>query len=212
MGGIRSAANQRMMGLTNRFQKRAFGRILAFAVAAVFLTFPPVFVASADGPAHPISSPAARPANSLPSKITTTDGKIYNAVRLLKVQPDGLLIEFQPGAGGLGLTTLKFVNLPGPLQKQFGYDPDKAAAFEQAKAEANAALSQQMRQAEKTRIAVINEMSERPNLTGAVSVNNSDPTVTYAYYPPGQKPDEVGEYTAVTQPHFTCQADFTFHT
>jgi hypothetical protein len=177
----------------------------------VFLAIPFAFVASADNPASRTNSPAARPSTSLPSKIITTDGTVYQAVKLLKIEPDGLLVEYHPGVGGLGLTTLKFAKLPEPLQKQFGYNPDKAAAFEQAQAQANATLSRQMRQAEKTRIAVLNDMSERPNLTGAVSVNSSDPTVTYAYYPPGGKPDEVGEYTAVTLPHFTCHADFTFH-
>jgi hypothetical protein len=58
---------------------------------------------------------------------------------------------------------------------------------------------------------MLNDLPQRPNLTGAVSVNSSDPTVTYAYYVPGQKPVEVGEYTAVTEPHFTCHASFTFH-
>lgn len=198
------------MGTTNRSRKQTLPGKSALTGAMIFLVTRFVFVGLADNSTPPANSPAARPSNALPSKITTTDGKVYNAVRLLKVEPDGLLIEYQPGAGGLGLTTLKFTKLPESLQEQFGYDPDKAAAFEQAKAEANAALSQQMRQAEKTRTAVLNDMSERPNLTGAVSVNSSDPTVTYAYYAPGQKPDEVGEYTAVTEPHFTCDADFTF--
>lgn len=110
------------------------------------------------------------------------------------------------------MANLKFLKLPGPIQKQFGYDPVKAAAFEQAQAQAEASLSQQLRREDKSSPAAADDSSERPNLFGTVSVNNSDPTVTYAYYPPGQKPDDVGEHTAVTQPDFTCHADFTFHT
>jgi hypothetical protein len=162
-------------------------------------------------PAPRTNSPAARPSNTLPTKIITTDGKVYNAVRLLKIQPDGLLIEYRPDTGGIGMGNLKFAKLPASLQKQFGYDPLKASAFEHEQAQVTAALVKTLRQDEKTRIAVLNDMSERPNLTGAVSVNSSDPTVSYTYYAPGQKPEAVGEYTAVTVPNFTCHADFTFH-
>ena len=155
---------------------------------------------------------AVAASNSLPSQIVTSDGAVYHLVKLIKVEPDGLLVQFQPGAGGIGVANLKFPKLPGPIQKQFGYDPVKAAAFEQAQAQAEAALSRKLRQEDKASPAAADDLSERPNLNGTVSVNNSDPTVTYAYYLPGQKPDDLGEHTAVTQPHFTCHADFTFHT
>jgi hypothetical protein len=147
----------------------------------------------------------------LPQEIVTTDGTVYREVKLSRIEPDGLLVEYQPASGGIGIAKLKFAKLPESLQRQFGYDPLKASAFEQEQARVTATLSQKLRQDEKTRTAVLDEMSQRPNLIGTVSVNSSEPTVTYAYYAPGQKPDEVGEYTAVTEPHFTFHADFTFH-
>jgi len=149
--------------------------------------------------------------NSLPREIVTADGTVYREVRLSRIEPDGLLVEYQPATGGIGMGKLKFARLPASLQKQFGYDPLKASAFEHEQARATAALSQKLRQDEKNRMAMLNEVSQRPNLNGTVSVNSSDPAVSYAFYPPGQKPDEVGEYTAVTEPRFTCHADFTFH-
>lgn len=147
---------------------------------------------------------------SLPSEIITTDGKVYHAVKLLRTDPDGLLVRFQPDNGGIGLAKLKFAKLPQSLQTQFGYNPLKASAFEQEQARALAALSQKMRQEEKTKSVVLDDMSQRPNLAGAVSVNAAAPTVSYTYFLPGKKPDIVGEYAAVTGHHYTCHADFTF--
>ncbi|HLZ54008.1 MAG TPA: hypothetical protein VKS19_05965 [Verrucomicrobiae bacterium] len=199
------------MGITNQYLQRTSGRQSVIALTVISLVARLAFAGLTGNAAPQTNSPAAPSANSLPSKIMTTDGMVYKSVRLLKIAPDGLLVEYQPDAGGLGLTKLKFAKLPAPLQKQFGYDPLKASAFEQEQAQAMAELSQKMRQDQKDRTAVLEDMSQRPNLNGAVSVNSSDPTVTYAYYVPGQKPEEVGEYTAVTEPHFTCHADFTFH-
>lgn len=196
---------------TNRYGRRTSSRISAIAIAVICLDVPFAFAGPAGVSAPQPNSPMALSSNSLPSKIITTDGKAFNAVRLLKVEPDGLLVEYRPDTGGTGLAKLKFAKLPESLQKQFGYDPVQASAFERAQAHAMAALSQQMQQDEKTQTTMLNDLPQRPNLTGAVSVNSSDSTVTYAYYLPGQKPVEVGEYTAVTEPHFTCHADFTFH-
>jgi hypothetical protein len=179
-------------------------------IVVIFLVVRFIFIGLADDSTPPANPPAARPSKVLPPKITTTDGKVYQGVKLSRIEPDGLLVEYQPDTGGIGVAKLKFAMLPA-VQKQFGYDPLKASAFEQRQAQATAALSQELRQDEQARTATLNELSERPNLTGAVSVNNSDPTVSYDYYVPGQKPVEVGEYTAITQPRFTCQADFTFH-
>ena len=141
----------------------------------------------------------------------TTDGKTYNAVRLVKVEPDGLLVEYRPDAGGLGLMTLKFAQLPEPLQKQFGYDARKASDYEHAQNLATYALAQKLRQDEKASMAASTELSERPNLNGKVSVNSSDPIATYTYYVPGEKPDFLVSDIATCQPDYRCHADFDVH-
>lgn len=199
------------MGITIRYCRRTSDGKSAIAIAVIFLVTRFVFIGLADDSTAPVNPPTARPSGALPSIIMTTDGKVYKGVKLSRTEPDGLLVEYQPDTGGIGVAKLKFARLPAALQKQFGYDPLKASAFEQGQAKATAALSQELRQDEQTQTATLNEMSERPNLSGAVSVNSTDPTVSYDYYVPGQKPVEVGEYIAITQPRFTCHADFTFH-
>jgi hypothetical protein len=78
--------------------------------------------------AAPTSQDATRP--SIPSTIVAANGKIYQTVRLLRVEPDGLYVEFSPAGGGIGLGKIKFRDLPEALRQQFGYDPDKARDYE----------------------------------------------------------------------------------
>lgn len=194
----------------DRYGRRAPRRESVMIIAMISLVGQVALGGLADVSAPQPPPGKAQLANSLPSKIITTDGKTFNGVRLLKVQPDGLLVEYRPDAGGLGLTTLKFARLPESLQKQFGYDPRKASDYEHEQKLVTFALTQKLRQEEKAGTDVSTETSERPNVTGAVSVNNSNPTVAYTYYAPGQKPVDVGEYAAITEHQFTCHADFTF--
>jgi len=63
-------------------------------------------------------------------EITTLYGTTYQGVTVRKVDPDGLMIEYKPADGGAGMAKLKFEDLPAALQKQFGYDAGKSAAFE----------------------------------------------------------------------------------
>jgi hypothetical protein len=67
---------------------------------------------------------------SLPTTITTRDGKTYSGVEMVRVDPDGILVNFQPTEGGYGFAKLKFRRLSDDLQKQYGYDEKKAADFE----------------------------------------------------------------------------------
>jgi hypothetical protein len=153
----------------------------------------------------------AQPTNSLPAKITTTDGVTYNAPKLTRVEPDGLLVEFQPAAGGTGLAKIKFAKLPAALQKQFGYDPGKAAAFEKQEKFAQQALTQKLQQDDVARSASLtlqNEQTRPPNLTGAVSVTSLEPTITYTYYTPDQKPPELGLGISDVENHYRCLAKF----
>jgi hypothetical protein len=184
---------------TSRGWKQTLRRKLAVALAVFFLGGPFVFA----GP--------AQPTNSLPSKIITTDGVTYYAPKLTRVEPDGLLIEFQPADGGIGLAKLKFAKLPEALQKQFGYDPGKAAAYEHQQTLAQQALTQKLQQDDVARSAALtlqNEQTRPPNLAGAVSVDSLEPTITYTYYTPDQKPPQLGLGVADVENHYRCLAKF----
>ncbi len=75
---------------------------------------------------------------SIPAQITTSDGQIYHNVSLIRSEPDGLIVSYQPEGGGVGLAKLKFRNLPDSLRNQYGYDADKAAGFEAQQAQMTA--------------------------------------------------------------------------
>ena len=63
-------------------------------------------------------------------QIITREGVAYKGVVVQKIIPDGLVISFSQADGGLGIAKLKFKDLPDSLQRQFGYNPTNAAAFE----------------------------------------------------------------------------------
>ncbi len=191
-----------------------FYRKSAIILAVIFLGGVPAFAGPAGLPAPQPNPGTTRPTNSLPSKIITTDGVTYNAPKLSRVEPDGLLVEFQPAGGGTGLAKLKFAKLPQSLQKQFGYDPRKASDYEHEQKLATQALTQKLQSDEKARSAALtleNEASQRPNLAGAVVVNSSEPTVTYTYYTPNQKPAALNSDVATCHHSYQCQADFDVH-
>jgi len=153
----------------------------------------------------------ASPTNALPSQITTTDGVTYNAPKLTRVEPDGLLVEFRPADGGTGLAKLKFAKLPAALQQQFGYDPGKAAGYEQQEKLAQQALTQKLQQDDVARSAALtlqNEQTRPPNLAVAVTVDSLEPTITHAYYTPDQKPSQLGPGIADVENHYRCLAKF----
>ncbi len=184
---------------TSRCWKQTYRRQWAVALAVIFLGGPFVFA----GP--------AQPANSLPAKIITTDGVSYNAPKLKRVEPDGLLVEFQPADGGTGLAKLKFARLPAALRKQFGYDPGKAAGYEQQEKLAQQALTRKLQQddvASSASLTLQNEQTRPPNLAGAVSVDSLEPTITYTHYPPDQKPPQLGLSVANVENHYRCLAKF----
>jgi hypothetical protein len=109
------------------------------------------------------------------------------------------------------LATLKFAKLPESLQKQFGYDPKKAADYEQEQRLALAALTQKLEHDEKARTAamiLLDDTPQRPNLAGAVAVNSADPVITYTYYAPDQNPAIVTGGVAICQHSYLCHVDF----
>jgi hypothetical protein len=77
---------------------------------------------------------------STPMQITTSDGKTYRNATVLRADPDGLLVRFQPEQPGLGLAKVKFRNLPEQVRSQYGYDADKASAYEAEQAKGAAAV------------------------------------------------------------------------
>ena len=69
------------------------------------------------------------PTSADPKEIKTLDGKTYKSVRILKVTPGGLAVQFTPAGGGIGMTKIGFENLSADLQQRYGYDVGKAAAY-----------------------------------------------------------------------------------
>jgi hypothetical protein len=63
-------------------------------------------------------------------QIQTRDGKLYKNATVEKADPAGLTISYDIAGGGIGITKLKFSNLPDDLQKKYGYNATNAAAFE----------------------------------------------------------------------------------
>ena len=79
-----------------------------------------------------------------PTEITTLDDTTYKSVRILKAEPDGLMIEHAPQTGGIGLSKIKFLNLTAELQSKYGYDAKKASEYEAARAIGEANLRKEM--------------------------------------------------------------------
>src|ERR1039457_1889698 len=86
----------------------------------------------------------AQTETKFPSQITTSDGKLYKDAVKLRVDPDGILVSYQPVDRGIGLAKLKFRDLPEDLQNQYGYDSKSAAEFEKQQAQAAEHLRAQM--------------------------------------------------------------------
>ena len=63
-------------------------------------------------------------------QIKTVDGTTYRVVKVRRVEPDGISIAYAPASGGIGMTKLKFSVLPEEIRRQFGYDAEKAGAYE----------------------------------------------------------------------------------
>jgi hypothetical protein len=107
-----------------------------------------------------------------PSQITTTDGTLYRDTVKLRVDPDGILVSYQPAPYGIGFAKLKFRNLPEELQKQYGYDAKGAAEFEKQQAQAAEQWRSQMVAADP--VARYRELAElHQALAGADAVSYS---------------------------------------
>src|SRR5205085_8104884 len=63
--------------------------------------------------------------------ITTRNGIIYTNAVIQRADPDGIVIEYAPRPGSVGIAKLKFANLPDALQKRYNYNATNALIFDQ---------------------------------------------------------------------------------
>jgi hypothetical protein len=66
---------------------------------------------------------ALLPGTCLAEDITALDGKRYESVRDVKPMRDGIVFSYGPESDHPDRTRVLFRNLPGDLQKKYGYDP-----------------------------------------------------------------------------------------
>ena len=76
--------------------------------------------------------------------IVTREGTTYKNVQVNSIAPDGLLISYTPDAGGVGISKLKFEDLPNDLQRRYGYNRTNAVAFEKAELKSTGQLRAQL--------------------------------------------------------------------
>jgi len=89
-------------------------------------------------------SSAAPSAPSGGGDIVTRSGDTYKNARIQKAAPDGLVIAYTPANGGIGISKIKFKDLPDDLQQQYGYNPTNAAAFEKVETQTMGELRAQL--------------------------------------------------------------------
>ncbi|MBE7178512.1 MAG: hypothetical protein INR69_19070 [Mucilaginibacter polytrichastri] len=79
--------------------------------------------------------------------LVTVSGKIYKHARVQRVEPDGITYMYDGG-----MSKFEFTELPESVQKQYHYDPVKAAAFAKADADEQRQIfeSAQAEQAQRT--------------------------------------------------------------
>jgi hypothetical protein len=63
------------------------------------------------------------------NQFTTRSGQVFQSVQVLKVFPDGLLIQYAPVKGGLAIERVAFTDLPSEIQKEYNYDSSAASAY-----------------------------------------------------------------------------------
>src|SRR6185295_4173663 len=80
--------------------------------------------------------------------ITTRSGVIYTNAIIQRADPDGVVIEYAPQPGSVGIAKLKFANLPDELRKRYNYNTTDALIFEQNQAAGIARRQEEIAQAE----------------------------------------------------------------
>jgi hypothetical protein len=97
----------------------------------------------------------------------TTDGKVYQDVKVIESAPDAVTILHKDG-GALVL----LANLPPDIQKRFNYDPAKAKAAADARAQDDAANAKAL-QAEMNQASQMRQAGAETQDTGASETDSS---------------------------------------
>jgi hypothetical protein len=63
-----------------------------------------------------------------PITIKTLDGRSYANAEVVRIEADGITVF-----SDTGFERIAFINLPARLQRQYGYDPAKAATFDEGR-------------------------------------------------------------------------------
>jgi flagellar biosynthesis GTPase FlhF len=80
--------------------------------------------------------------------IVTVLGHVYHHAKITLVEPDGVTIKYTPDEGGFGGIKIPFEDLPLECRQQYGYDPQKAIAYVEAKEKKEEQQKQAAQQAE----------------------------------------------------------------
>jgi hypothetical protein len=111
---------------------------------------------------------AAQTNTKLPANITTLDGRTYHGVaeQAVAVYPDGIVIGYQPEAGGqavaggIGTAKLKYRNPPEELQRRYSYDAKAAADCEKQQEQAEVRWRQVQQETEEQGIVRYRNLAE----------------------------------------------------
>jgi hypothetical protein len=82
------------------------------------------------------------------NSITTRDGTTYTNAVIQRADPNGVVIEYAPQPGSVGIAKLKFANLPDELQRRYHYNATNALVFEQNHAAGIARRQEEIEQGE----------------------------------------------------------------
>src|SRR6266404_7016249 len=84
---------------------------------------------------------------ALADDLKTINGKEYKNAKVSRVEPDGIVITFSGG-----IVKLPFIELPGDVQKKYGYNSTAAAAYSAEEYQKQSALAQQRKADEQQRL------------------------------------------------------------
>ena len=136
------------------------GRITtnAFGIPQIRVkTLDNILVVGADNHAVPLNLDAdqpVQPANQAPREdptswlsvfaadpdetntFVTLSGRTFEHAKVIRVEPDGITIKYAPGGSGLSEVKLSFDELPANLRQTYGFDPQIAADYINAKQQA----------------------------------------------------------------------------
>lgn len=82
------------------------------------------------------------------NSITTRDGITYTNAVIQRADPNGIVIEYVPRPGSVGIAKLKFANLPEEIQRRYNYNATDAQIFEQNQSAGIARRQEEIEQGE----------------------------------------------------------------